>query len=296
MHSPKKICFFCSGEIEGNKSLEHIVPESLQKKLGIKEIKVIGNSEATYARVKVPAHKNCNSEFGSRYENMVLNLFEDTDELYKNIKLEEDDMSMISFPETSVTALLTTWLSKVYYGFFYNDYLKTKDEDWRSQCASIIDDKNFELVRQSYEAGHGFQLPSSLYAFKLHKVDTDFCTAIHPRAVLFKINNLALILCVADGLLTKNYLAGESLARLRSKIYLVDTNDAQVPAHRLAFCEILSLMLCIPKAPKFIITNNQIVNMSFSTLAENPNDAYAIDVECLSAARAEVFTSYGFHI
>jgi hypothetical protein len=115
-------------------------------------------------------------------------------------------------------------------------------------------------------------------------------------AALFKIKNLTFILCICDGFLTKNYLFGESLERLRNWVTEEDLNNANFPSHKLAFGEILALRACIPKTPKFISSENQITNMSTFTMAANPAEQYQIDNESLSQARLEIFTLFNINL
>ncbi len=84
-------CFFCSRQIDGRKSKEHIISDSLLGKLGIKEQTVGGVSSFQYSRVKVPAHGACNSGFGSAYENKIIKLLNDTDKLFEKLKSEENE-------------------------------------------------------------------------------------------------------------------------------------------------------------------------------------------------------------
>jgi hypothetical protein len=77
MEDLKRKCFFCSKEIEGKKTKEHVISNSLLGKLGIKEVTVMGERETQYSRIKVPAHASCNSDFGSRYEDRVIQLLDD---------------------------------------------------------------------------------------------------------------------------------------------------------------------------------------------------------------------------
>lgn len=270
--------------------MEHIIPNSLLRKLGIKEETVTGERRTQYSRIKVPSHQACNNEFGSMYEDQVLDLLEDPENLYESLTAEENSFPTTYQPDNSAISIITTWLSKIFYGLFYDDLLKTNDESWREICESIISSQNFEFVRSSYANGHGFQLPSSLYVFKTNNGATDLMTMANPSSILFKIKNLTFILCICDGFLTKNYLFGESLERLRNWVTEEDLNNANFPSHKLAFGEILALRTCIPKTPKFISSENQITNMSTFTMAANPAKQYQIDNESLSQARLEIFT------
>lgn len=296
MSDLRRTCFFCNKIIEEKKTLEHVIPNSLLGKLGIKEVKITGRKETQYSRIKVPSHAICNSEFGSQYENRILELLEDLDSLYESIKSEESGISMMYGPDESVTAIVTTWLSKIYYGLFYYDLISTQDEDWKKICEYIVMGLNFKYVRSSYENGHGFQLPSSLYVFKTNNSKTDLVTLVEPSSILLKIGSLTLILCICDGHLTKNYLNGEPLNRLRDWIRREDENDVDFPSHKLALGEITALRNCIPKTPKFISDDSQIINMSLSTMVANPSEYYAIDEEQLNHARMEILSELNIRL
>lgn len=296
MSDLRKICFFCDEVIEGRKTLEHIIPNSLLGRLGIKEQTVTGQKDTQYSRVKVPAHSSCNSDFGSNYESRVLKLLDDPDSLYEAIKSEEAGMPMMYGPDESKTAMITTWMSKIYYGLFYYDLISTQDESWREICSSVVMGKNFEYVRASYKHGHGFQLPSSLYVFKTNNSNTDLVTLVDPSSILLKIGSLTLVLCICDGFLTKNYLNGEVLERLRNWVRQEDERDIKFPSHKLALGEIVALRSCIPKAPSFISSDNQIINMSLSTMVANPDEYYRINDQALSKARVEILREFNIEL
>lgn len=296
MSDLRKICFFCDEVIEDKKTLEHIIPNSLLGRLGIKEQTITGQKQTQYSRIKVPAHSSCNSEFGSNYESRVLDLLNDLDSLYEAIKSEEAGLPMMYGPDESATAIITTWLSKIYYGLFYYDLISTQDEDWREICSSVVMGQNFEYVRASYKHGHGFQLPSSLYVFKTNNANTDLVTLVDPSSILLKIGSLTLVLCICDGYLTKKYLNGEVLERLRDCVRQEDERDIEFPSHKLALGEIVALRSCIPKAPKFISSDNQIINMSLSTMAANPDEYYRINDQALSNARVEILREFNIEL
>jgi len=293
MEDLRRICFFCAERIEEKKTLEHIIPNSLLGKLSIKEKTITGQKQTQYSRVKVPAHSTCNSGFGSDFENRALELLEDPDLLYESLKDEETGIATIYGPDESNTAIITTWLSKIYYGLFYYDLISTQDDDWRNICSSLIATDNFEYVRHSYKSGHGFQLPSSLYVFKTNNLETDLTTFIEPSSILLKVGSITLILCISDGYLTKNYLNGDVLERLRKNIQAEDEANMNFPSHKMAFAEILALRICIPKSPKFIAGDNQIINMSLSTMVSNPNEYYQINNERYKQVRVEILGKFG---
>jgi len=292
----RRTCFFCAKEIEEKKTLEHIIPDALLGKMGIKEVKVTGNRVTQYSRIKVPAHSHCNSGFGSKYEDRVLALLEDSDALYKAICDEELSIPMMYGPDESITSIITTWLSKIYYGMFYDDLLKTDSEDWKKICSHMINSPNFDLVRKSYENGHGFQLPSSLFVIKTNNDQFDLVTMVDPSTILIKIGTLTLVLCVCDGYLTKNYMNSDPLLGLREWVGKEDRINRDFPSHKLALAEIVALRMCIPKTPKFSYSNHQIVNMSLSTMVSNPDEVYKIDTEQLKETRRELLEEFGIRL
>lgn len=296
MRDLRRVCFFCNKEIEEKKTLEHIIPNSLLGRLRIKEETITGNKKTQYSRIKVPAHSSCNSQFGSEYESRVLDLLEDLDDLYEAIKQEESVLPMMYGPGQSASEIITTWLSKIYYGLFYYDLISTQDEEWRDICSFVVTGQNFDYVRTSYKNGHGFQLPSSLYVLKTSNTNADLVTLVDPSSILLKIGSLTFILCICDGYLTKNYLNGEALNRLREWVRQEDERDSKFPSHKLALGEIAALRRCIPKTPKFISSENQIINMSLSTMVANPDEYYRIDKQSLSDARVEILREFNIEL
>ncbi len=289
-------CFFCSKPISEKKTLEHIIPDSLLGKLGIKEQEITGTSKTQYSRLKVPAHKTCNSEFGSRYESKIISLFENPDELYKTLKSEDFGILTQYSPSNSSTMLISTWLSKIYYGLFYNDFIKTKNKEWKNISKNIIDCDNFRMVQKSYQENNGFCLPSSLFVFKSTNTDFDLKTIIQPQVILLKINTIILILSIGDGFLCKNYLNGIVLNEFSCYLSNEEFLNSKFPVHLFALAEIISLRHCIPKTPRFIYSDNEIHNMSLSTCISNPNEYYKIDEENLELRRKEVLATLGIEL
>lgn len=292
----KRVCFFCAEEIAERKTLEHVIPDALLQKMGIKEVNVTGNRVTQYSRIKVPAHSRCNNGFGSKYEDKVLALLEDPEELFKSICDEELSIPMMYGPGESGVSIITTWLSKIYYGMFYDDFLKTDNNEWKEVCSYIIKSPNFDLVRKSYEHGHGFQLPSSLFAFKTRNEQFDLVTMADPSTILLKIGTITLVLCVCDGYLTKNHLNSNPLDNLKAWVGAEDKINDTFPSHKLALTEIVALRTCIPKTPKFLYSSHQIVNLSLSTMVSDPDEFYKIDTDQLKETRRELLEEFGIRL
>jgi hypothetical protein len=290
----KRKCFFCSKPINGRKTLEHIIPNSLLGKLEIKELTLSGNDIYSYSKIKVPAHEECNSGFGSQYESKVIKLLDEPENLYVTLTEEEIGIPIVYSADNSATSIISTWLSKVYYGLFYHDYLKTQDTSWKEISRTIIECSNFDLIRKSYRNGHGFYMPSSLFAFKLSKNSNfDLKTSIIPQCILVKIKNIAFVLCIGDGFLTKNYLNGDPLYKLRAYLNEVVLEQEDFPTHLLAWSEILSLQMCMPKSKSYYCNGNEITNMSLSTMVTNPQEYYAIDENKLEEYRNSILRDLG---
>jgi hypothetical protein len=285
-------CFFCSLPIVDKKTQEHIIPNSLLGKLGIKEQKITGKGSFQYSRVKVPAHGTCNSSFGSDYENAVINLLDDTDKLHEELKIAENGIPIIYCPSESITMIISTWLSKIYYGLFYNDLLKLEDQESKETAKDLLDTENFRIVQNAYRDGVGFCLPSSLFVFKSNQDYFDLRTIVYPKTILIKINTLIMILCIEDGFLTKSYLNGETLEEFRTYLQMEEKTNDEFPVHLYSLSEILALRYCIPKTQSFLYSDSQITNMSLS----NSIHQGIIDGKKVAKIRSGILTQLGVEV
>ena len=264
----KRTCFFCSEPITERKTLEHIIPNSLLGKLGIKKEKmnVVETTECyEYSRIKVPAHNQCNSGFGSQYESKVIDLFANYDKLYRLlIEEENEDFHRFFFPgDDSITSTISIWLMKIYYGLFYHDYLKTKNKSRKEVSKKIIESTNFNMIRKSYKDGYNFHIPSSLFVLNNNNYNSNFYlrTRIEPQCILMRIKSLSFILCIGDGGIAKQYL---NIQYLREYLETLQSENSDFPTHLYAFAEILALMSSLPEKPIHFISDREIVNMSYA--------------------------------
>lgn len=292
----RRTCFFCSEIIEDKKTQEHIIPDSLLGKLGIKEETVTGKGMFQYSRVKVPAHKDCNSNFGSEYENEILKLLDEPEKLFEELKKEESGISIIYGPDNSSTSLISTWLSKIYYGLFYNDYLKIDDLEHKETAEKIINTDNFRMVQNAYKDGVGFCIPSSLYVFESEKDFFDLRTFVYPKMIMIKIKKMVFILAIEDGFLTKNYLNEDLLSDFRKGLLLEEKRNDKFPLHLYALAEIMALRMCIPKTPSFVYSKKEIMNMSLLTGVKNPSEYYRVDDVLIAETRNEILESFNVKI
>jgi hypothetical protein len=284
----KNSCFFCSEPIIGKKTQEHIISNSLLGKLGIKEETLSGKGKFQYSRIKVPAHDLCNSTFGSQYENEILKLLDSPEDLFYDIQRQESRIFIRYGPDKSSTLLVSTWMAKIYYGLFYNDYLKVNDLEYKATAKEIIDSDNFRIIQNAYKDGVGFYLPSSLYVFKSAKEFFDLQTFICPPAIMLKIQKIVFILIIGDGYLTKNYLNGKILDEFRKYLANEENNNNNFPLHLYALAELIALKMCIPKTPAFIYSSKEIINLSLSSSVDNPKEYYKVDEVLIEKTRNEI--------
>jgi len=76
-----RACFFCGEAIQGKRSGEHIFSDSFLGYIALKREKIGSALPKTtdYSRLKVPAHVQCNSQQGSRFETQILGLLRNLD-------------------------------------------------------------------------------------------------------------------------------------------------------------------------------------------------------------------------
>jgi hypothetical protein len=206
------------------------------------------------------------------------------------------DVTRLSYsPAIDDESVITTWMSKIYYGLFYNDYVKLEDSEWRQICESLLSRQNFKMIQNAYARNYGFSLPSSLFVFKSTDTVFDVKTFVDPMVIMIKIKTLIFVLCIEDGFLTKTYLNNSLLNDFKSRLYKEQKCNPDFPIHLYVLAEILALRINIPKTPKFVISNGRILNTSFMTLASNPETLYAINEDELNISRTEILNRLMSH-
>jgi hypothetical protein len=174
---------------------------------------------------------------------------------------------------------------------FYNDYLKVDAEDYKKACEDIINAPHFKIIQNAYKDGVGFYLPSSLFVFQSNNDSFDLKTFIYPQMIMLKIEKLVFILLIGDGFLAKNYLNGNILDNFRKKLLDNEKKDTKFSLTLSAVTELLALRKSIPEEPRFLYSNKEVINMSFSTSVNNPEEYYKIDIDLLNKNRTEIIKS-----
>ncbi len=264
----KQRCFFCSERITSkrDRTLEHIIPNSLLKQLSLKDKILEGPLHTQYSRIKVPAHRVCNNNFGSRYESKALQLLENPAVLAAQIMDKADTLPFFNGPSLDNVDVFSIWLTKIYFGLFYHDYLKTKEEDWKHKCETVISQDLFRLTQQSYYFNNAFLVPSSLFVFKSATDNFDLRTQLAPNMICIKIKAYTFILCVGDGGLVKYYLDSKRLTAFKAQLDFIEENNENMEARRhiFAYIETLAIYNSLPKNPFYFYNGYQMTNFSFS--------------------------------
>ena len=111
-----KKCFFCGDDIGKTHSLEHVFPNSFLKqyKLQSESTNFTKGHNALYSRIKVPSHKSCNNNFGSRYEKKILEILKNiSDHKHELLSLHERESKILK-PSENIGDLLSTWFIKIF--------------------------------------------------------------------------------------------------------------------------------------------------------------------------------------
>lgn len=292
----KETCFFCSEVIVDKPTKEHIISNTLLGKLGIKEDSLNNKKTLQYSRLKVPAHATCNNTFGSQYEERIINLLDNPDRLFNNLSSRDMGVNIFHEPSSADELIISTWLTKIYYGLFYNDALKETDNEKKELARETVDEYNFKFMQSAYKDGLGFCLPSSLFIFKSNKDFFDLRTYIYPRMIMIKIKKLIFILVIGDGYLTQSYVSNEDLINYNKKILDNENADERYPLHLDALSQVMALRLLIPKSPSFIFTDGKIINTSMNTMVNNPSEFYKVDNTKLEKLKNEILRGLGVEV
>ena len=68
------------------------------------------------------------------------------------------------------------------------------------------------------------------------------------------------------------------------------------PTDLFALAEISALRLNIPKSPSFTFTDKKMINLSFNTMVQNPNEFYRVDAKQIEKDRNKILESFGVKI
>lgn len=270
MQPDRPNCFFCNQKIEKKTTKEHIIPDFLLNEMGIKENKIGGHNPKIYSRIKVQAHKECNDTFGSRYESHIKELLKNKFALSSKINSSEIQRGHITSPREDPSSIIKTWLTKIYYGFYYYDSVHGPNEEYKHTCKQIITAHNFKMMQAAYKINKGFQLPSSLFSFYVKNSDFDFKTFIHPQVIMLKIQRLLLIQCIGDMNFTRAAIGSNNLNGLQKHIELEEEKGMYL-SYLQPVIEICSIAASLNNAAPVFLAKNKIISLAGADRHGNTN-------------------------
>ena len=269
------LCFFCQRRFSRIRlTKEHVFGDWLIRRANLERAKLTfpNKSSTRYSALVVPACTKCNTTFGSRFENEINSILD-------NIELHEEELvtnavptdMLVSFDD-SARMKITLWLQKLLVGILYFEaHLENvPPSTMRVVRAGLKKSLMFRNTCRSILVGSGFNLPATLLVFELSgpgAEDFDFLDSFDPPAVGLKIDRKFFYVAISDGQLTNNYLHGQGLARLRADVL---ANRFGTVSHLMAFAYALATTRNLPTSPKFLYSDDQIVNMSNTGMGPPP--------------------------
>lgn len=243
----------------------------------------------TYSRLKVDAHSKCNNEFGSRYEDKVIKILDNLEQYRDDLESMHLGSDILLSPCEGISSLISSWFMKIYYGtIWFQAHLKnSNDIQFKEFQQSLLEDHSFKLMQSAYRMGKGFNLPSSIYYFKLPSIDImpfEQGYMHDPPTYWMKIHENFFMMSIGDGQLCYNYLDSHIVDQIKINI----SNNGQNP---LIFLDPLSTLISVrknlPKSPSFVISDNSIMNMSMMTMSAKK---FEIDENAVNRGRKEIYS------
>lgn len=212
-----KICFLCGSEIEGKVTKEHIIGDKFLSIWNLKNEKYRYNKssqEREYSRLKVPAHGDCNSGFGSRFETYILKIISTLDE--NSEVLEKLHYYKGDAVVDAVKEAICQWLAKIYVGliFWEASYPKHENSLYQREIYEDLDPSLVRHLQKCFREENYYNVPTSLYYFKLYGdfpkgFEFDFSTGLPYGSIYIKIGQHLFVACIADGLLVEEWFTNE---------------------------------------------------------------------------------------
>lgn len=293
----KKICFFCGEAIEGKSHDEHIIPDKVLEIFNLKNkyLNLLHGGALTYSRLKVDSHSVCNNQFGSRYEEIVIKILKDIDSHKDQLSFMHKSQDIQIGYSDSLSSILGAWFSKIFYGIIWFEANLKKDigEELRLGLRSFLEEKNFQMMRQSYKVGAGFCLPSSVYYVPLRCVGAipfDFGTMIDSTIFWLKFDKHLFMSCLGDGQIVSNYLNQSVLSQILEN----EVSDERSLFYLCPLSHMIATRKAMPKSPLFLLSDNMIINMSLTTSAKP--EALNLDMENYTYMRRDAYATLLSHL
>ncbi len=278
-----KVCFFCGLKIIGKSHMEHIFSNAFLGHHSLKNEKITfsGGKAVTYSRVKVDSHSDCNSTFGSRYEQKILSILNDLSLHQGELETMHTSIGVICPPSDDTSDLLIAWFIKLYFGMTWYEANRKDHVDpaYQKYINNLLNGTEFRLMQKAYRMGKGFSLPSSIYYFRVSddkRFPFDQGFMRDPPVIWMKLHEHFFVVSIGDGQLTYKYINEEIVTEIRRES-LKHANDPLF--FLIPLSHVIAVRRHLPKTPSFVIAEDSILNMSMMTMS---NLSYAIDGESVN--------------
>jgi hypothetical protein len=284
-----RACFFCGKDIHDQASAEHVFSDAFLAFLQLKLDKIQSSltRPTTYSKLKIPAHRRCNHEQGSRFERQILSLLNtldsNVDALTALNGCTQDPLHL------ALRQAFSMWLGKLYFGLLYWEAgLKHHNRpEYQAYLHSLLEDDLFDYLRRCFTEELAFAVPSSLFYFHLPKVVAppfrfDFETGLPLGLIYVRTGRHLFITALADGHLTAEWFNQSHVAAQQAHI---EEHEDPV-AYLDAVAHIWAVREWLPVAPNLEYLDSSIVDRSRENLAERP----PIDGDAVNERATELFS------
>lgn len=241
----REVCFLCGEKLNSkNRSDEHVIPKWVQDRFDLwnKKLELLNGTDIPYKKLKIPCCKSCNNNYLSELERKIsLATLSDADAL----RVLDDKM-------------IFQWLSKIFYGLLYREYLLPLDRTSPDSGPIIPKEllkeyKLHHLFMQSIRVPMEFnELPASIFIFDIQNdqdvFDYDFKDDLNLMTISIKLGKIGIIAVLQDGGAQSNIFLDYS-----EKFFDSTLNIMQ-------FKELTSIIFykayLLNRSPKYVITGD----------------------------------------
>jgi hypothetical protein len=290
-----------------------VFPQSFLKEFGIwnEKITLLNSIPVFYRNIKFPACSNCNSVFGSQFENEIISILKRPKRIPGWLFQHSDHMTMLGSTDSgSIDDRLALWLHKLLFGTLYYEstLIHYPQPGLQPRLDGLKKNILFQWLRRSFSSHEKHFLDSTLLAFRLNKNSYQFdyrtlnisglrlsvsnfgnANIISNNGsspvVALKIPGLLLIAVIADGGLVRLKFHREFHQRIRNLLSYSNNPGA----YEIAIARALSMALNIrilPGRPKWIETEGHLSNNTMSTMA-HPDRINHLESKFVSAVNSD---------
>lgn len=283
-------CFLCGLPIEGKTTREHIFADSFLAEFNLKRerLRFGAPKPIEYSRIRVPAHKHCNNELGSKFENYVMQIIRTMD---NNL----DVMGELHLAHNSVVAgrikeAICQWLTKLHLGLiFWEVGLKHHpNPEYQVSLKDYLETPIVTCLQRCFREWHYFNCPSSLYHFFVPPTKTptptfDFASSHEISGTFIKFGAHVLVTTIGDGKLVEEWFGERQYRIVQQRI--LDNSEKNPFAYLDAVANIWAVREYLPVQPQLEFTPDRIVDRSREGFEQKPS----IDSEGVNNRANELF-------